>query len=111
MLIKKQFPNLKGFEEINHEQIPKDSPTCSNEVLWTMLALIAQKKWKLNAIDIKTAFLQGGKIDREIYVMPPKEANTTNIQSPDQLEPAWKKWLEKTLDEPKKFLKFKKASE
>ena len=52
-----------------------------------MLALIAQKKWKLNAIDIKIAFLQGGKIDTEIYVMPPKEANTTNIQSPDQLEP------------------------
>ena len=37
------------------------------------------KKWKLNAIDIKTAFLQSDKIDREIYVIPPKEANTTNV--------------------------------
>ena len=47
----------KDIEEINHEQIPKYSPTCSKEVPRTMLVLIAQKKWKLNAIDIKTAFL------------------------------------------------------
>ena len=44
-----------------------------------MLALITQKKWKLNAIDIKIDFLQSDKIDREIYVMHPKEANTTNV--------------------------------
>ena len=44
-----------------------------------MLALITQKKWKLNAIDIKIDFLQGDKIYREIYVMHPKEANTTNV--------------------------------
>ena len=44
-----------------------------------MLVLIAQKEWKLNATDIKTAFFQGDRIDREIYVMPPKEANTTNV--------------------------------
>ena len=44
-----------------------------------MSILIAQKKWKLNAIDIKTAFLQGDRIDRRIYVIPPKEANTTNF--------------------------------
>ena len=44
-----------------------------------MLALIAQKEWKLNAIDTKTAFLQDDKIDREICVMPPNEANTTNV--------------------------------
>ena len=40
--------------------------------------LIAQKKWKLNAIDTKTAFLQGDKIDRENYLVPLKEANATN---------------------------------
>ena len=44
-----------------------------------MLPLITQKKWKLNAIDIKIDFLQSDKIDREIYVMHPKEANTTNV--------------------------------
>ena len=54
----------------------KDSPTCSKEALRITLALIAQKKWKLNVIDIKTAFLQGEEIDRKVFVMPPKEAET-----------------------------------
>ena len=35
-----------------------------------------QKKWKLNAIDIKTAFLQGEEIDRNFSIMRPKEAET-----------------------------------
>lgn len=78
----KTFPKArlvaKGFEE-NNKDIPKDSPTCSKEVLRTMLALTAQKQWKPNAIDIKAAFLQGDEIDRELFVIPPKEANTTNI--------------------------------
>ena len=78
----KTFPKArlvaKGFEE-DSKDIPKDSPTCSKEVIRTMLALTAQKEWKLNAIDIKAAFLQGDEIDRELYVIPPKEANTTNI--------------------------------
>ena len=44
-----------------------------------MLSVVAQKKWKLNSIDIKAAFLQGENIDRELYVLPPKEANTDKI--------------------------------
>ena len=31
--ISKSWLVTKGFEEINHEQIPKDSPTYSTEVL------------------------------------------------------------------------------
>ena len=31
--IPKSWLVAKGFEEINHEQIPKDSPTCSMEFL------------------------------------------------------------------------------
>ena len=69
----------KGFEERYNEQIPKDSPTCSRESLRTVMAITAQKKWKLNSIDIKTAFLQGEEIDREIYVLPPKEALTNKV--------------------------------
>ena len=34
-----------------------------------------RKRWELNSIDIKTAFLQGEKIQREVFVRPPKEAN------------------------------------
>ena len=44
-----------------------------------MFSGIAQKKWKLNSLDIKAAFLQGENVDRELHVLPPKEANTDKI--------------------------------
>ena len=70
---------VKGFEEPSKDEILKDSPTCSKETLRVLLSIIAQKKWKLNSIDIKAAFLQGENFDREIYISPPKEANTNKI--------------------------------
>ena len=78
-----QIPNarlvVKGFEEPSKDEILKDSPTCSKEILRVVLSIIAQKKWKLNSIDIKAAVLQGENFDREIYVLPPKEDNTNKI--------------------------------
>ena len=35
--------------------------------------------WNLSSIDIKTAFLQGKKIDRTIIIKPPKEAQTNKL--------------------------------
>ena len=77
----KTFPKARLVARVLKKiiDIPKDSPTCSKEVLRTMLALTAHKQWKLYAIDVKAAFLQGDEIDRELFVIPPKEANTTNI--------------------------------
>ena len=53
---------VKGFEEQTNE-ILKDSPTCSKKGLRLILSIIAHNKWKINAADIKTAFLQGEEID------------------------------------------------
>ena len=39
------------------------------------MAVIAQKGWVINSMDIKTAFLQGNCLEREIFIQPPKEAN------------------------------------
>ena len=41
-----------------------------------VVVLIAKQKWRLNVIDIKTAFLQKEKIDKKIFATPPKEAET-----------------------------------
>ena len=38
------------------------------------LAVIASQEWKVNSLDVATAFLQGNELDREIYLKPPKEA-------------------------------------
>ena len=44
-----------------------------------LIALTGQNNWELSAIDIKTAFLQDKPITRDVYVIPPKEANTSYI--------------------------------
>ena len=43
------------------------------------LTTIASHKWKLNSIDVKTAFLQGKNIERDVFVKPPKEAATSKL--------------------------------
>ena len=63
----------RGFEE-QSDSIEKESPTCSKDAMRTMLSLINKNGWKLSSLDIKTAFLQGEKIDRDVYLRPPKEA-------------------------------------
>lgn len=65
----------RGFEEFL-PGIDKDSPTCAHESLRLVLAVLAQKQWELRSMDIKTAFLQGQPIHRDVYVLPPVEANS-----------------------------------
>ena len=64
----------KGYQEL--QNFRKDSPTCSRESIRLALSVIASKKWKLQGIDIRRAFLQGSAIDRVVYLKPPPEANT-----------------------------------
>ena len=68
----------REFEEDNHN-LNKESPTCSKDSFRVINAIVTQKQWKLNTTDIKTAFLQGDELDREVYLYPPKEANTNRI--------------------------------
>ena len=68
----------RGFEEDNRN-LNKESPTCFKDSFRVINAIVAQKQWKLNATD-KTAFLQGEEFDREVYLYPPKEANTNRIR-------------------------------
>ena len=64
----------RGFEE-DPTQFRTDSPTCMRETLKIAFAVIASKKWLINSIDIKAAFLQGKEIERKVFLRPPKEAN------------------------------------
>ena len=57
----------RGFEEENLHEVPKDSPTCGKDTFWVTLAIIGTYKWELRSIDIKTAFLQGNKLSRDVY--------------------------------------------
>ena len=72
--IQKAWLVVKDFEKPTKDEILEYSTTCSKENLWVVLSVVAQKKWNLNSIDIKVAFLPGENIDRELYILPPKEA-------------------------------------
>ena len=63
---------IRGFEETNELQV--DAPTASKATMRIVLAISANKDWLLEHVDIKAAFLQGRKIERDVFVKPPPEA-------------------------------------
>ena len=62
----------RGFEE--EENIQSDSPTLSKAGFRVILAVIASCGWNIETTDIKSAFLQGTQLQRDVYLKPPKEA-------------------------------------
>jgi hypothetical protein len=40
-----------------------------------LLTMAASKQWEIETTDIKRAFLQGQDLDRDVFLIPPKEAN------------------------------------
>ena len=67
---------VKGFDEATKDEILEDSSTCSKENLRVVLSAIAQKKFKINLIDIKLHFHKE-KILIENYMY--EKANTNKI--------------------------------
>ncbi|KAK4317301.1 hypothetical protein Pmani_011614 [Petrolisthes manimaculis] len=63
----------RGFED--KEEVQSDSPTVSKEMLRSFVAILASKKWGVNSIDIKAAFLQSERFERDVYLIPPTEAD------------------------------------
>ena len=88
----------RGFQEI--AEFPKDSPTIKKPTLRTILTIAASKQWEITATDIKSAFLQGSDLKREVFVKPPKEAGQKGklwklIKCLYGLKDASKNWYEK----------------
>ena len=63
---------VRGFEE--EEQLQKDAPTASKTSLRITFGFAMDNNWEIETIDIRAAFLQSQQIEREVYVIPPKEA-------------------------------------
>ena len=62
----------KGFQE--KEKVPSDSPTVAKSAMRTLMALASTNGWSISTTDIKSAFLQGKDLERDLFVKPPKEA-------------------------------------
>ena len=56
---------VRGFEEKDLE-IPRDSPTVGKGAMRLFLSVAALQKWTVKTTDIKSAFLQGKELDRDI---------------------------------------------
>ena len=69
----------RSFEELDRDNIRTDSPICFKEKFRLVLTIIVSHKWKFKSLDIKSAFLQGQPINREIFLKPPKEAGTDKL--------------------------------
>lgn len=62
----------RGYEE--DQSVPKDSPTLSKSSLRVILTVAASNSWTVETTDIKSAFLQGSELNRNVLIKPPKEA-------------------------------------
>ena len=62
----------RGFEEIG--DIPSDSPTVDKPNIRLLLLIAASHGWTIKLCDVKSAFLQGRKLERKVILTPPREA-------------------------------------
>ena len=68
---------VRGFEEQLEKHV--DSPTgdkCSTKI---MMALSKAHNWKVESIDIKSAFLQSQQLDRVVFVKPPRNLKKVGV--------------------------------
>ena len=69
----------RGYEEdLTDSDVRVDSPTAGKPLIKMFFAVLATKRWKCKSIDVKSAFLQGNKLDREVLLKSPKEAPNMN---------------------------------
>ena len=64
----------KGFQEKENKDLRKDSPTILKVNLRLIACISSCYGWKVKALDIRSAFLQGETLDRDVYLRPPVEA-------------------------------------
>ena len=64
---------LRGDQEHDKESIRTDSPTVNKVNIKLFYVLATHFGWHVKTADIKAAFLQGAKLDRDVFVRPPKE--------------------------------------
>ena len=92
---------VRGFKDPYIGEILTDAPTCAKYTLRTMMSICAIEQWLPCSIDIKTAFLQGEEIQRELYITPPKEAGLDKndiwrlVKPPYGLVDAPRNWYKK----------------
>ena len=68
---------LCGFKE--SEKPRSDSPTADRLSTKLFYTISANESWEIESLDITSAFLQGSELERNIFVIPPKEAGMNGM--------------------------------
>ena len=68
---------VRGFEET--DKLQSDSPTAHKATLRVFLSVISNQQWNCESIDVKSAFLQGKRIERDVFVLPPPDIRVEGI--------------------------------
>ena len=70
---------IRGDLEKEKENIRTDSPTVQRTNVKLFYLIAATKNWTVRTADVKAAFLQGAKLNREVFVRPPKERRIPGV--------------------------------
>jgi len=68
-----------GHRDKEKEWHRSDAPCMSMEIFRLVLSLATEFKWEIGEMDITAAYLQAKGFDRDVYVKPPKEDNSSNV--------------------------------
>lgn len=69
---------IRGDQE-DTENIRKDSPTVRKGNIKILLTVAAKEQWMIKTSDVSSAFLQSVPIEREVFVLPPKERRVPGV--------------------------------
>ena len=70
----------RGSEEIKKDNIRNDSPTCCKKNFIIILSMFFFLfEWKIYSLDIKSAFLQGQTVNRNVFLKSSPEVDTIKL--------------------------------
>ena len=70
---------VRGDQE-EKSSVRKDSPTVRNGNVKVFCTVAAKENWNIKSIDGTSAFLQGAPIERDVFILPPKERRVPSLQ-------------------------------
>ena len=65
-----KFKDAHGYKEDSYDLVT-DSPTCNRETMRIVMLTTSVMKWRAENLDFTSAFLQGDKLKRNIFLRPP----------------------------------------
>ena len=70
---------MRGDMEEGKGSIRADSPTAGKDTLKQAMLVAANEGFSVKSIDVKSAYLQGCNLQRDVFVRPPPEANCSKL--------------------------------